>query len=341
MSEMAGLNDPWGIPEGQTFAEAFNKNLDAMKVDSDGNIIADDEADNTSNNDQNTQSGPSAYETFLMQQAADQQRLERMNATETLRGILEGYGLMSLYNRVVGFVQDGYDPESIMVLIRTTPEYKQRFPAMEELAKKGRAISESAYIEYEQTAAQLERRYGLPAGMITGNVTSLLTKDVSATELNDRVVLASAAAIQAPQELRNTFRDYYGIDEGGLTAYFLDPEVAAPLLERQAASALIGSEGRMQGVGVDRATAERLQSLGVSQDQARTGFADVAGAAGLSSGRGETVSQGELIEGSVAGSAAAVQKRQRVAASRAGAFQGGSGFSASQQGVSGLGSSSV
>ena len=266
---------------------------------------------------------------------------QQMNATETLRGILDSYGLMSLYNRVVEFVKQGYEPESIMVLIRTTPEYKQRFPAMEGLAQKGRALSEAEYIQYEQTAAQLETRYGLPKGMITGNVTDLLTNDISATELNDRVVLASAAALQAPKELRDTFREYYGIDEGGLTGYFLDPKIATPLLERQAASALIGGEAKMQGVNVGVQTAEQLQSLGVSQEQARTGFADVANASGLSSGAGETVSQGELIQGSLAGNAEAARKRERVAGSRAAAFQGSSGFSSSAKGVGGLGSSSV
>ena len=132
---------------------------------------------------------------------AAQEAQRQQNAIATIRGVLEQYGLNSLYNRIVGFIQDGYDENAIMILIRTTPEYKQRFPAMEALAAKGRAISEAQYISYEQTASNLERRYGLPQGMLMSNVTNLLTNEVSAAELNDRVLLASAASIQAPQEI--------------------------------------------------------------------------------------------------------------------------------------------
>jgi hypothetical protein len=100
------------------------------------------------------------------------------------------WGLSSLYGKVVEYARKGYNGDAIAVMLRSTPEYKARFPAMEALAKKGRAISEGQYIDYERTAAQIEQRYGITTGMVTGNVTKLLTEEVSAAELNDRVVLA-------------------------------------------------------------------------------------------------------------------------------------------------------
>ena len=51
-----------------------------------------------------------------------------------------------------------------MALIRTTPEYKERF-LWDALIREGRPISEAAYIEFERNAA-LERSYGLPTGML-------------------------------------------------------------------------------------------------------------------------------------------------------------------------------
>ena len=281
---------------------------------------------------------PDAY-AKLQNKAQEDRRVQ--NATATMQALLAQYNLSSLYNTVVNYVIQGYDAESISVLIRTTPEYKTRFPAMEALSQKGRAISEASYIDYEQQAAALEQRYGLPSGMLMNNVTGLLTNDVSATELNDRVIMASAASIQAPTELKDTFRNYYGIDAGGLTAYFLDPNVATPLLEKQYASTLIGSEAVRQGLAVDVNSAENLQSLGITQDQARQGFTTVAGASGLTKGAGDVTSQQELISGTLAGNAAAQQNIDRVAASRAGRFQKGGQFLQTKEGNVGLGSAAT
>lgn len=275
----------------------------------------------------------------LIDQANEQNR--QRNAINTIKGVLESMGMMSLYNRVVGFVQEGYEPDAIMVLIRTTPEYKARFPAMEALTAKGRAISEAEYIAYEQTASGLERRYGLPEGMLMGSVTQLLTNEVSASELNDRVILASAAAIQAPREVKDTFRQYYGIDDGGMTAYFLDPNKATPLLEKQYAASLIGTEATRQGVGIDVFGAENLQSLGITQEQARTGFGNVAASRGLTEGRGDVVTQETLIQGQVAGNEQAQREIERAAQGRLGRFQGGGEFLQTQQGVVGLGSAAT
>ena len=272
---------------------------------------------------------------------AAQETRRQDNAIATMRALLQDYGLNSLYDRVVGFVRDGYDPEAISVLIRTTPEYKQRFPAMEALSRQGRAISEGEYIEYERTASGLERRYGIPEGMLMGSVTDLLTNGVSTVELNDRVLLASAASIQAPQEVKDTFMQYYGISDGGLTAYFLDPDKATPLLEKQYASSLIGVEASRQGVGIDVYGSENLADLGITQEQARQGFGRVAGAQSLTQGRGDVVSQQELISGTFGQSEQALKNIERASKARTGRFQEGGGFTSSNQGVTGLGSAAT
>jgi hypothetical protein len=277
---------------------------------------------------------------YMREYYAQMERQRQQNAIAVVQSLLNQYGLSGLYNTIVGYIQQGYDADTVMVLIRTTPEYKKRFPAMEALAQKGRAISEAEYINYEQAASGLERRYGLPSGMLMGNVTKLLTNEVSATELNDRVLLASSASIQAPTELKQQFQQYYGIDQGGLTAYFLDPDVATPLLEKRYASALIGREAAAQGIGLDVYGAENLQGLGITQEQARTGFGEVAGARELTAGRGETVTQGELIAGTLGQDQAAQQRIERTRQSRAARFQGGGGF-ATGEGRVALGTASV
>lgn len=348
MSQVAGIDDPWGIPEGQTFEQAFNANFARLQPDGSMAPAPTEGGDGGGEKEQPYDYNTDPDTMRMREQLAASQRIREAeeqnrqnNAIATMKGLMEQYNLMSLYDTIVGYVKAGYDPESISVLIRTTPEYKKRFPAMDALGAKGRAISEGAYIEYEQTAANLERRYGLPSGMLMGNVTDLLTNEVSASELNDRVMLASAAAIQAPKELKSTFKNYYGIEEGGLAAYFLDPKVATPLLQKQAASALIGMEAGNQTVDLNRSTAEQLQDLGISQEQAREGFGQVAGAKGLGTGRGDTASQDDLIQGTLAGNAGAVQKTQRAAQGRLGRFQGGGDFLQTQDGVTGLGSAAT
>ena len=274
---------------------------------------------------------------------AAQKRERSINAIAAMRGIMTQYGLGSLMGKIEGYVRDGYtDPDAIIALIRTTPEYAARFPAMKELARQNRGISEAEYISYETEAQGYERMYGLPAGMLTNadTISNLLTKAVSARELQERVTMAAAGAFQTSAEVKNTFKNFYGIDSGGLTAYFLDPDKATPLLTKQYASAQIGAEAAMQGVDVGMSLAEQLNVAGVSRDEARLGFGAVAGEAGLSAGPGDVVSQADLIKGNLLNDETAKQNKARAVGGKLGKFQGGGEFLQTQQGSVGLGSAS-
>lgn len=261
---------------------------------------------------------------------------EQQNTIASLQAIFAGYGLQSLYGKIQQYVKDGYSGDTVSLMLRDTDEYKQRFPAMSALAAKGRAISEASYIDYERTAAQFEKQYGLPSGMLSGNVTSLLSNDVSAAELLDRVQLASANSLMAPPELRQTLQNFYGIGQGGLTAYFLDPTVAEPLLQKQAATAQIGAEAMRQGVDLGLDTATQLQQLGVTNQMARQGFQQVAGSNELFSGAGDITSQGEMIQGLLAGDQTALQNVNRAVGARKARFEGNGDYLTAQQGMTGL-----
>lgn len=148
--------------------------------------------------------------------------------------------------------------------------------------------------------------------------------------------MAAAGAFQTSPEVQKTFQDFYGIGTGGLTAYFLDPEVATPLLNKQYVSARIGAEAARNQISADRTLAEMLQTEGVTADEARAGFQKVASQRELTTGRGDVVSQQTLIQGNLLGNQAAQQEMERVGMSRVGRFQGGGGFVGTQQGPSGL-----
>jgi len=267
------------------------------------------------------------------------QREDRIrNVIAVVRATFEEYGLGSLVPKIIEYAQQGYEGPAIGFMLRETPEYQARFPAMKALAQKKRAITEAAYIAYERTAASLERQYGLPKGMLEESVTNLLTNEVSVEELNERVLLASAASVNAPESMRQTFRNFYGVD--ALTAYFLDPEIATPLLQKQVATAEIGEAAmRMDvGIGVDMAT--QLQELGISREQALGGFAQVGRSRSLQYGRGDVVAgDQQAIEGTFGINRESEQALERAALARTGRFAGGGSFATEREGASGLGGS--
>ena len=290
-----------------------------------------------------SEDGGMGYDPFAAYSAAQdieyQQRINNVIAVVT--ALFKEYGLESLTSKVIDYARQGYDADAIGVMLRDTPEYKARFPAMATLMSKKRAISEAEYISYEKQAAALEKRYGLPGGLVQGAVTTLLENDVSASELQDRVVMASDAALQAPQELRDTFRNYYGIDSGALAGYFLDPALATPLLQKQYVSSQIGSEAMRQNVGIRVDVAENLQQLGITQDVAREGFSDVSRQMAFTGGRGDLVSQEQLIGGNLLQRQQDIQEIERVAQTRLGRFQSGGSYVQESGGVSGLRGSST
>ena len=277
-----------------------------------------------------------------LQQQQYEREVRQRQALETVQAAFEQYGLSSLYPKIEEYAKAGYSSDIIILKLRETPEYKARFPAMDALSKKGRAISEAAYVDYEKTAAALEQRYGLPKGMVMGSVTDLLTAEVSAAELNDRIALASASSLEASPELRDTLSNYYGLNQGDLAAFFLDPDKAMPLLQKQYAAAKIGSFAVQQGLsGVDATASERLTELGVSEQQAQEGFGRVKYTEQFGTGKGETANQQTRIDATLAGNASAAQKVERVKTGRVNRFAGGGQYAGDRTGVSALGSSNA
>ena len=279
---------------------------------------------------------PYAYDKSVR---ADDERTRQINAIAVLKQQMDDYGLSSLMDKITQYVQDGYDANAVVALIRTTQEYKDRFPAMETLAKKGHAMTEANYIQYETNAAGIEKMYGLPTGMLSNKdeITNLLKNEVSGTELEQRVVLASNNAYTTSPELQQTFKDYFGVDSGGLTAYFLDPEKALPLLQKQVATANIGAEAAKQQMPVSAALAGQIANAGVTTAQATTGFATTAAQMGLASGYGDVTSQDELINANLLNNSQAAQNVNRVAQSRVNRFAGGGAFESTNAGNVGLG----
>ena len=274
-------------------------------------------------------------------QQAEAERKRRQDATmQTVKAAFAEYGLESLYGEIEKWARQDLTDEGIYLELRKTQAYKDRFPAMEALSQNKRGITEREYIAFEREAARLERQYGLPEGMLgKDSVTKLLTNEVSAEELGERVVLASNASQQVPDEMRTQFQKFYGVDQGGLAAYFLDSDTAMPLLERQYASANIAGQGLIQGVDTTQQISEDLFEQGVTTDQARQGFGQVARDKALSQGKNQNVTQEGLIRGTF-GNENYAKLVNRARNAEVGQYAGAGSFVSNEGGMSGLGKAS-
>lgn len=262
------------------------------------------------------------------------------SALATITGFLGQYGLASLANWAWGKWQDDESVDQIMLELRSTPEYKQRFPAMDALAKQGQAISEAQYIGYEQSIAQLTQAAGLPPGMYNSpdQIAKMLVNNVSVTEAHDRVAAAVSAVYSMPDSTRQALTKDFGVPTGGMVGYFLDSDKALPILQRQLAAANLAGAGLEQGVDIGADTATALAQQGVTYAQAQQGLGQVAQTQALGAGAGETSDQDTRIAAAF-GNAGANAQVTRVVKGRLAAASGGGGAAAVTQGVSGLGSS--
>jgi hypothetical protein len=263
------------------------------------------------------------------------------SAQTIIETYLAEYGLESL----AGWAQKtlGENPQidsaTFEALLYATPEFQERFPAFNELRRTSRGISVKDYQNYETAMRSTFQLWGIPYEMYgtKESIADLLLNDVSAAEATWRIEQAAEAAFTAPAEARESLMSMYGVDSGGLIAYWLDPDRAQPILERQWAAAQIAGAAKRQEVGTSIEEAERLASLGITQAQADQGFSDVSMAKGLTSGAGETVTQAELTAARFGTDSAAAKKVERVRGGRVGQFQSGGGAAESQSGVTGLG----
>ena len=265
---------------------------------------------------------------------------EQQSAMKSIESWFNDRGIYGLGEWAWQRLLDGASEPEIYLEVREQPQYKARFPAMDELASQGRAWSEDEYISYEKNVVELLKRYNVPAGMYDtpAGMKSLITSNVSAAEVNERLTIAASAAYKAPQEVRNALAANYGVNPNDLIGFYLDPDKAMPILEQQYRASQVSGAAAITGVGTALEQAERLAAQGVTFDQALAGFDKVAQTSGLAGALGgETVSEQERVDAAFTGGAQRT-KMERVQASRAANFGDQGGAVADREGVTGLGS---
>ena len=268
------------------------------------------------------------------------------SAKAIITGTLTSYGLGALGETMWQQYLNGDPLELIWLQMVETPEYKSRFPGMDALRSKGRAISEAQYIEYERNAIQIMRAAGIPPGVMDSRekLGGMIGGEVSLKEFEDRLNDYQSAVFNSPQEVRDQLRDFYVVQEGDMLGFFLDPEATLPMLEKKWIAAQAGGTARAVGYGeLSKAEAERLGELGLDRNALTQGFGALYSSRelflDLPGGENEGVIDKDTQFGAAFEGREADRARiERRAAERKAKFGGGGNFAGGQGGISGLGS---
>ena len=266
---------------------------------------------------------------------------EQRNAYEALKLVFDGYGLGSLAPTILEYVQQGYGADTISVLLQKTPEYKQRFAANEDRRKAGLPVlSPQEYLATESAYRQLMRSAGLPKGFYDSqdDFTRFLASDVSPTELKSRVDAARQATDSADEFLKQSLARM-GVGAGGMVAWFLDPDRAEPIIQRELQASKIGAQALRNKLQYNTGDLRQWALRGVTEEQAAEGYGAIASflpeAQKLASIYGETYDQ-VVAEGEIFGKEAyAVERRKGLASKERASFGGSVG--AAKGGLGGVG----
>lgn len=263
-----------------------------------------------------------------------------MSLGPVLVDVLKRYGLQGLTKWASDKIITGASEAEIQLELYDQPAFKQRFWMIFARQKAGLPpVSPNDVLSYEQTATDLAHAFGIT--LSSHKVGDLIANNVSATELQERVSLASQAVHMASADLKGQLQRLYGITAGDLTDYWLDPKQKAPELTRRFTAAQIAEQAHRSTWGdLSAAQAEGLARQGMDAASATRGFGTLTEMADLFEAVDDTEadiskeSQLRLITGDE-GVAKEIEKR---AGRRVAQFQGGGGYATGKLGVSGLGS---
>ena len=289
---------------------------------------------------------------FQQQQAVAETARRRQDARTTMASVLATYGLGDLsdfvYNEIIAKETVNLNnPDAIIFAIREQPAYQKRFAGNAARLKAGLSeLSPAEYIGLEDAYRTVIRSNGLPAGFYDSedDLRKLIEGTVSPSEFNNRIQDGYNAVVNADPEVKRQFKEFYGVTDSGLAAYFLDPKRGEPLLANQARAAKIAASGLQQGgIQLTGQFAESLAQQGISEQQARAGFAEVGALGELrQTFAGETALSGEQLAGAAFGlDVSAQQELERKRRLRTGEFAGGGSFARTTGETSGSISTSV
>ena len=309
-------------------------NTDSIYTASDGTQFTDQKAYAIYQNDLTTRR-------LAGEAIAAEDLSKRTSAYNLLYNEFAQYGMGDLVADVKEFIMAGISPSEFTLRLRETPAYKTRFKANEGRVKAGlAAITEAEYIGLEDQYQNIMRNYGLPESYYSKGkygtqegFQKFIENDVSATELEDRIMTAQQRVVNANPEVMASLKAFYpGITNGDILAYTLDPKNALTDIKRKVTAAEIGGAATQAGLKTGMERAQELGAAGVTKEVAQKGFrtvAEVAPRGGeLAAMYGESPYTQQTAEQEVfglAGSADAAKQRKKLVGLERAEFSGQSG----------------
>jgi hypothetical protein len=214
------------------------------------------------------------FDAIIAQQAADKQAeitATKTKAKDKLTAMLSGWNLQGLASWIDEQIMNDISEEMIFINLYEQAAYKERFPGMEALRKAGRTITEDEYIRIENQMIQTARFFDLPKGFYDSadDFGKLIGNQVSAKEYQDRLQIGQDLARSLNPSVKQQLVDFYGVGEGDLTAYVLDPERALSLIQKQTKAAQFVGLGRAAGFTLGGITAQQAESIVGTEPYAR------------------------------------------------------------------------
>jgi len=268
---------------------------------------------------------------------------ESRSAYALLLSEFSRYGLEALVTPLQDLIKQGLSGPEFQIALRNTDAYQKRFAGNTDRIKKGlTALSPAEYLALEDGYQNLMRNYGLPASYYAKDslgtqegFNKLIANDVSAVELEDRIVTAQKRVLDAAPEVTTALKQFYpDITNGDILAYTLNPEKGLTEIKRKITAAEIGGAAIGAGLSTSLTDAEYLRRYGVTAESARQGYSAIGG--GLERGRQlasiyqqpdytQAVAEEEVFN--LPGQTEAQQKRKKVIGLEKATFGGQSGVS--------------
>jgi hypothetical protein len=285
-----------------------------------------------------------SYNAYIEQTKQEEKTKAGQSAYDLLFTQFQQYGMGALVEPLKQFIQQGLSSSEFTLRLRDTDAYKKRFAANASRIAKGlSALNEAEYIGLEDQYQNIMREYGLPASYYARGemgrqegFEKFLANDVSAAELEDRVMTAQSRVINANPEVLASLKQFYpGITDGDILAYTLDPDKALTDIKRKVTAAEIGGAAMQAGLKTGMTRAEELAAAGVTKKEAQEGFQTVAEVAPRGGQLAEIYKQSPYTQTTaeaevfgLAGSTEAAKQRKKLTSLETAAFGGSAGAGA-------------
>lgn len=282
----------------------------------------------------------------------------KLDSIAAIKALLSSYGIGDLTDAITNSVIKGYSSDTIQLIMQDPNSndelavaFQKRFPANKARAAAGKAVLSAAeYLQAERTYSQVLQSYGVSSMATREKMSSFIANDISAAEVSDRVGLAINRVQNADPATKKMLAEYYPmLNQSDIVGAVLDPAEGLPALQRKVQISEIGGAALAQNLttGIKAASdlktgyanlttgamgAEELANLGVTKEQARAGYQQVAELAPrgefLSSiTGGEDYTRLQAEQEAFQGLASAKRARVNLTAAEVARFGGSSGMS--------------